>query len=58
MVQSGKQVVNYYWKDGLLYTADHTIMTVSIPHSVDEGDYPQEVKDLLKKDYFKQLTIE
>lgn len=59
MVQKGEDLVNYYRKDGFIFVADHSIKTVTVPQSVEEVDYPEEIKKHLKDDrYFKQLTIE
>jgi hypothetical protein len=59
MIQEGKIVLNYYRKDGYIFTADHITRTVSVPQSIKEEDYPDEIKAHLKDDeYFKQLTIE
>ena len=41
-----------------VFTIDHDTRTISIPHSVDKGDYPEEVTNYLeKKNYYKQLNI-
>lgn len=59
MVQKGSDVRKYYRKDGFVFVADHVTKTVSVPQSVEEEDYPDEIKAHLKDDkYFKQLTIE
>lgn len=54
-----KEPRTYYRKDGYVFVADHVVKHVSVPRSVEEEDYPQEILDHIKKDkYFKQLTIE
>jgi hypothetical protein len=41
-----------------VFKVNHSMRTISVPQSVEEGDYPQEVKDYFKiKGYYKQLNI-
>jgi hypothetical protein len=59
MVEKSTSIRNYYRKDGFVFVVDHTIKTVSVPQSVEEDNYPDEVKAYLtEKNYYKQLTIE
>jgi len=49
----------YFRKDGYIFVVDHITKTVSVPQSIEEDSYPDEVKTYLKeKNYYKQLTIE
>lgn len=57
MLSKGKSIRDYHRKDGFVYVVDHITKTVSVPQSVDEKDYPEEVTEQLKI-YFKQLNIE
>jgi hypothetical protein len=59
MVEKSTSIRNYYRKDGCVFVVDHAIKTVSVPQSVEEDNYPDEVKAYLtEKNYYKQLTIE
>jgi len=53
------EVRQYFRHGGYIYVADHVTKTVSAPQSVDESDYPDEVKEFINNTKYKiQLTIE
>lgn len=41
--------------DSYLVDTEHKL--ISAPHSIKEGDYPQDIKDLISKGYKIQLNI-
>lgn len=57
----GKQIEglrDYYRVDGKVFIVDHVVRWVDAPSSVDEKNYPDQVKEVIKNKYKIQLTVE
>lgn len=52
------KIRDYYWFGKKVFVVDHIAKFVSVPQSVDEKDYPEEVNKALMEGYYKQLNIE